>query len=380
MKKRTLSERWQALRKRMHGKSKVMKDLKAVEELTDKQIERKELHDKLFSVRLPKRHHAPRKRYKLQALIDKAGMETTSERLRRRLFFASVLVTLLLSAVFLAVSVVNGKQAVDVLVFMAGLWTGGLALVITLAALAVATYMDVRIHQRRQQVEDVLPDFMQLTAANISAGMTIDRALWYAVRPRFGVLAKEIEGVAKDVIAGRELDDALRSFTAKYDSLVLQRSISLLLEGIAAGGRIADLLHKISTDIQEQRILRKEMAANVTTYVIFISFASVLAAPVLFGLATQLLVVIQGIAAGIGDEASAGALTVSPDVIQLVDFQIFSSTVLVISAIMSALIVGTIRKGEAYEGLRYLPFFIITSLTLYFASAWFFGNLFGSFL
>ena len=42
----------------------------------------------------------------------------------------------------------------------------------------------------------VLADFLGLTSSNISAGMPIDRALWFAVRPKFGILAREIEEVA----------------------------------------------------------------------------------------------------------------------------------------------------------------------------------------
>jgi pilus assembly protein TadC len=66
-----------------------------------------------------------------------------------------------------------------------------------ISLLVVFFYFDYKIYQRTKEIEEVLPEFLQLTSANISAGMTIDRALWFAVRPKFGVLAKEIEEVAK---------------------------------------------------------------------------------------------------------------------------------------------------------------------------------------
>ena len=68
--------------------------------------------------------------------------------------------------------------------------------------------------------------------------MTIDKALWYAVRPKFGVLANEIETVAKETMKGEDLKIALQKFADKYDSILLKRSISLLSEGIDAGGEI----------------------------------------------------------------------------------------------------------------------------------------------
>jgi len=55
--------------------------------------------------------------------------------------------------------------------------------------------------------------------------MTIDRALWYAVRPRFGVLANEIEIVAKETMRGQDLKIALQNFADKYDSILLKNKI-----------------------------------------------------------------------------------------------------------------------------------------------------------
>src|SRR3989338_1174040 len=100
--------------------------------------------------------------------------------------------------------------------------------------------------------------------------MTIDRALWYAVRPRFGVLAKEIMG-------GADLKESLEKFALRYDSTLLKRVVSMINEGIEAGGEIGELLNRIALDIQQQKSMLKEMSANVTTYVIFISFATVVA-------------------------------------------------------------------------------------------------------
>jgi len=59
------------------------------------------------------------------------------------------------------------------------------------------------------------------------------RALWYAVRPRFGVLAREIEIVAKQTMSGEELDKALIRFFKKilFFNTWKDRSICLL-EGL----------------------------------------------------------------------------------------------------------------------------------------------------
>ena len=76
-----------------------------------------------------------------------------------------------------------------------------------------------------RMIEENLPDYLEFTSANLRAGMPIDRALWFAVRPRFGVLAKEIEDVAKRTLAGEDLHVALVDFAKKYDSQILLRSV-----------------------------------------------------------------------------------------------------------------------------------------------------------
>lgn len=356
--------------------AKVKKDLEELEKISEPEKRKQQLKKSLFSETFKKKK-SPRKRYKLDALLQKAGLSIDTVQVKKYAFRTSLLLTLALSIITITFAALNQATTQDLLIFQAALWTAGFLGITILVIISGATYLDIKIHTRREEVEKVLPDYLMLVAANIGAGMTIDRALWLAVRPRFGVLAAEIEQVAKRVLTGEDLDDALREFSEHYDSDVLHRSINLLLEGIAAGGKIADLLHKISLDIQEQRILRQEMAANVMTYVIFITFASIVAAPALFGLSTQLLVVIQGIAANLGSESSGGLFAVNADVVDVGTFRIFSMVLLSGTAMMSGFIISSIRSGDLYEGLKYLPMFILISLTLYLISAWGFSVVFG---
>ncbi|NIA04150.1 MAG: hypothetical protein GWP09_02250, partial [Nitrospiraceae bacterium] len=135
--------------------------------------------------------------------------------------------------------------------------------------------------KRTKDIENSLANFLELASNNISAGMSIDKALWFAVRPNFGILSKEIEIVAKKVMNGYDLPTALQEFSDKYDSPVLKRSMLLLIEGLNAGGEVGDLLNKIAENITQTKILKKQISASVTTYKIFILFASIIIAPAL---------------------------------------------------------------------------------------------------
>lgn len=323
--------------------------------------------------KLKQKHKKLKNRQLLRKYLDKAGYEGADEsKFTKNIFLIIVAVCLVLSLTAIIIASYGKPGVKQSLIFLTGIWTGIFAGLFILAWVITYIFLDMKIFNRTMAIEDVLPDYLQLASANISAGMPIDRALWFAVRPRFGILAKEIEDVAKSTVSGEDLSVALVRFADKYDSVLLKRSINLLLEGMDAGGEIAGLLNKVSMNIQETRILKKEMAANVMTYAIFIGFATVVAAPVLFGLSGQLLIVIQQIMGMLGATGGGGmmALSLSGDSITIADFRIFSVATLFVTSMFSAFIISIIRKGNIKEGARFIPIFIIGTIILYFIASW----------
>ena len=101
----------------------------------------------------------------------------------------------------------------------------------------------------------------------------------------------------------------------------------MLIEGLNAGGEVGELLDKIATNIQEAKVMKKEMAASVTTYAIFITFACVLAAPFLLAMSGQLLKVIESIVASIDVPQGAMTMPISLSKVSVSpgDFKIFRS-------------------------------------------------------
>jgi len=195
--------------------------------------------------------------------------------------------------------------------------------------------------------------------------------------------------VAKETMSGEDLEGALKKFAEKYDSLMLRRSINLLVEGIAAGGEIGDLLNKISMDIQEARIMKKELSANVTTYVIFISFATIVAAPLLFALSSHLLFIVSNLMLKLDVPSGIANFSInfSEAGMSVKDFKVFAITCLVITSYFtclvitsyfSSVIIATIKKGEIKAGIKYIPMFIISTIVLFLIFSAVIGKLFGS--
>jgi Flp pilus assembly protein TadB len=303
--------------------------------------------------------------------LQKAGMYISKHKLSSKLFNIALVINIIISGFIIYFFSTNyGYPLTYVILMTVCLWILIFFGLLFIVYLTFYLFLDLKILQRKLDIEEVLPDFLQLTSANIRGGMPIDKALWFAVRPRFGVLAKEIEIVAKEVISGEELSDSLQKFADKYSSDIVKRSINLMIEGLEAGGEVGDLLNKISTDIQEARIMRKEMSADVMTYVIFISFASVIAAPLLMALSYNLLsiiyLVIGKVAVGGGAMAAANMpIQISKVSVQPSDFMIFSIVILTITAFFSSLIVAIIQKGSISQGLKYIPAFIFVTISIF---------------
>jgi len=337
---------------------------------TEKKEGRIEYYKKQLKKQEKKRVRVQERKHKLGFYLERAGLGIAPELLSKRLFNISIFINLIISSFLIYhFSTTFGITWTTILLSIVALWILVFSILLFILWVLFYVVVDLKIFKRKVNIEDVLPDFLQLTASNIKAGMTIDRALWYAVRPRFGVLAKEIETVAKETMRGQELKTALQKFADKYDSILLKRSISLLIEGLEAGGEIGNLLNKIAINIQENKIMRREMAANVTTYVIFISFATVAAAPVLFALSGVLIRVIASLGSALGETGAATtsfALSFSGGGIKYSDFRIFAVVSLIITSFFSSVIIATIKSGNAKLGFKYIPVFIVITVTLFF--------------
>jgi len=126
---------------------------------------------------------------------------------------------------------------------------------------------------RAAEIEKVLPDALQLMSANVRAGMTVDRAIWLAARPEFGVLEEELRRAGTKTVGGKTIKLALMEMAARVKSDLLEKTFRLVIEGIESGGELARLLEETANNVRTVQSLRKEIKTSVTTYSIFIFFA-----------------------------------------------------------------------------------------------------------
>ncbi|MBW2970779.1 type II secretion system F family protein, partial [Candidatus Woesearchaeota archaeon] len=192
----------------------------------------------------------------------------------------------------------------------------------------VYSYVDLKVFNRTKGIEEVLDDYLNLVSENIKGGMSLDRAMWAAVKPEHGVLAKEIQVSAKKVATGQPIEQALVEFTEKYDSPMTKRALGLIIEGAQGGADVSLIIDKVVDNIRETKLLKKEMIAANATYTIFITFIVLVIAPALFALSFQLLNILTQFSTKIGSSASltSAALPInfSGTSLSIHDFLLFS--------------------------------------------------------
>lgn len=320
----------------------------------------------------------------LAEFMEKAGFEASPKALNKKIMLIDLYIMGGATAVLLLYFAFFATINWELIRLVITMWTVVLVALYGLSLLVVIIYFDMRIANRSRQIEDVLPDFLQLASANISAGMPIDKALWFAVRPRFGALAEEMEEIAKATFTGGELAEELTKFSRKYNSRLLKESINLIVVGLESGGEIGGLLNDVSENIQATKLMKKEIGASVTTYVIFITVASILAAPLLLALSSQLLDVVREVSGSLDMDESVTssaslpfALDFSGESVSQEDFFKFALTLMIITSFFASLIVSVIAKGTARDGFAKIPLFFLVSFLTFLGARALLGLLLG---
>jgi pilus assembly protein TadC len=307
-------------------------------------------------------------RPRLRKYLFKAGYTEVPYTLYGGLFVLSVIVSAAVY-IFLLFPKMEGLNAFLFMILTFVFWAVIQSAVLIFIIVVLYIWLDTKIFQRTKDMENVLEEFLRYVSENLKGGMPFDRALWEAIRPQYGILSEEISLVAKRVMTGLDISDALIDFTEKYDSPLLRRSFQLIIEGMKGGGNIAYLIDRVEANIRETKELREEMIAANTTYSIFMTTIVLAIAPVLFGLSYNLLVILQSIGgklAGAGTAARIGGIDFSKISINPDAFVNFSIGALAVIGLFSSMILSLIRHGNIKQGLKYIPIFILVSITMYF--------------
>ncbi len=226
------------------------------------------------------------------------------------------------------------------------------------------------------QIEKVLPDMLMLMAANLRAGMIPENSFLASIKPEFGKLNILLSHAAIEVQGGENFSDALIEMASRTTSRFFRDTMRIIGEGLRSGAELHLILENLATNILQNESIRNDMRAQVRSYSLFIFLASTIAAPLLYGVASFLIGILDSIGsisssstqvpsygAGLGGTFSSFSLPqISTNLILIV-----SVLNVVITTTSSALLGGILNSGRAKDGLKSVPIYILIGIGIFFA-------------
>ncbi len=232
-----------------------------------------------------------------------------------------------------------------------------------IAIMSFVISIPITIRQNRiADVENNLPDALKHMALVLKAGGTVENALEEVSNEGYGALGKDLKRALYRLRRGQTFEVVLTQVADESGSLILQRTVSIIVDARRAGAGLADVLFAIAEDAKDVLRIQRERLSRTIMHAMFISAASILIAPFIFGFA---LSVINFIAVNM-----ARALPNSKplDVCSLnTTFTIF----LVAQTIIAAVALGIVRYGKTGKYLLYVPVLVLISLLIFAGAKWF---------
>jgi len=173
--------------------------------------------------------------------------------------------------------------------------TSTLAYVVLGIAVIAAFYwpysaLDHAAEKRKKQVQRALPDFLDMVASTVQAGLSLNAAMAYAVETAEGALGDEMREALSEIRLGRSRHEALQAAADRLNQIEFTTMVSAIIQSERLGSNIAHVLNELAEDTRNHRILLAEEEAQKLPVKMVFPMA-------FFMLPSLLLIIFGGIAA-----------------------------------------------------------------------------------
>lgn len=154
------------------------------------------------------------------------------------------------------------------------------------SAYAPLAMLEHAIEGRKAEVQKTLPDFLDMVASTVQAGLSVNAAISYAVDAAPGALGNEIKEALSEIRLGRGRAEALKAAASRLNQQELITTIGAITQAERLGANISKVLSELADDVRGHRIMMmEEHAAKLPVKMVF---------PMAFFLLPSLFVIIFG--------------------------------------------------------------------------------------
>lgn len=217
--------------------------------------------------------------------------------------------------------------------------------------------------QRVDEIEENLPDALRQMSDTLKAGGTYEYALREVANSEYGPLKKEMNNVLRKLEEGENFENALKTLSKNVKSRLIQRTVTIIVDSVAAGAGLADILEQIAEDVRATHRINRERKATTLMQVIFLVAAGSFAAPMIFGFVTTIINFLLEQSAVIATAEQAAAAQGASDII-LFSVQAY----MFIEVLAVAAMIALMREGKISKTLLYFPILLFLAYVVYFAA------------
>ena len=237
--------------------------------------------------------------------------------------------------------------------FIFNIFIGLAAFIVGLAAMVMIPTM--RADKRKAMIEDSLPDALHHMAVAVRTGLVLESVIQEISEAEYGPLSEEFARITLEIRKGRPLKEALLAFAKRTRSKDVQRIMRLILEGVEAGGPIADVLDEVSDNMRAIKMIKRERKSATAQQISFLAMASLFAGPFVMGVVGGLPNVMEAVAGGMADIP----LTEIQGVISALRFYVFAQ------AVAAGMMMGVTMYGDFKKGFKFAIPMGIFALAVY---------------
>jgi len=243
----------------------------------------------------------------------------------------------------------------------------GIALLIVALPFIASTMIETG---REKEKEDMFLEFTRNLVESVKAGTPISKSIINVRDKEYGSLGSHITKLANQIALGIPVRQALTIFAKDVDNKVVSRSIALITEAEASGGKIDDILESTSKSVSEVEDIKKARKSSmyntvVQLYIIFMIFLVIMLV-----MQFKFIPMIQKTIGESGGFAGAGGIgigglgggapTTSAGDTDKILKTIFTVLILV-QGFFAGLVIGSLSEGSIKAGIKHSA--IISAIT-----------------
>ncbi len=229
---------------------------------------------------------------------------------------------------------------------------------VTLGLLAICGpygFYSTRLYNKKRNIEARLPDFLRDVAEAGRFGMTLAQAIKVSSRGRYGSLTPEIRRMAAQIEWGVPATDAIKLFTVRVDTPLINRMMSIIIKANDAGGNVADVLTMVAHDARESMLNEEERKIAMSTYTVVIYIAFFVFIATIFILNATFLPRMLEAGSSMGGDSGAlsgiGGMSLDPNIVP--EIQLIFIIAVVIHGFGDGILAGVLQDGRIANGMRH---------------------------